>query len=98
MLVDFSWISRSTNSGPRNAYRTSDGRYVALSASTQKMAERVFVSIGRAELVAELDGVEQVFNITFVAAFPVDPAGSGGRQLYTGRAALLPRRSKRTLP
>ena len=43
--------SRSTNSGPRNAYRTSDGKYVALSASTQKMAERVFVSIGRADLV-----------------------------------------------
>ncbi len=42
--------SRSTNSGPRNAYRTSDGRYVALSASTQKMAERVFHSIGRADL------------------------------------------------
>ena len=43
--------SRSTNSGPRNAYRTSDGRYVALSASTQKMAERVFNSIGRPDLV-----------------------------------------------
>ena len=42
--------SRSTNSGPRNAYRTSDGRYVALSASTQKMAERVFASIGRPDL------------------------------------------------
>jgi formyl-CoA transferase len=45
--------SRSTNSGPRNAYRTSDGKYVALSASTQKMAERVFVSIGRADLVTD---------------------------------------------
>jgi crotonobetainyl-CoA:carnitine CoA-transferase CaiB-like acyl-CoA transferase len=43
--------SRSTNSGPRNAYRASDGRYVALSASTQKMAERVFTSIGRADLI-----------------------------------------------
>jgi crotonobetainyl-CoA:carnitine CoA-transferase CaiB-like acyl-CoA transferase len=43
--------SRSTNSGPRNAYRTSDGRYVCLSASTQKMAERVLVSIGRPDLV-----------------------------------------------
>jgi crotonobetainyl-CoA:carnitine CoA-transferase CaiB-like acyl-CoA transferase len=43
--------SRSTNSGPRNAYRTSDGKYVALSASTQKMAERVFTSIGRADLI-----------------------------------------------
>jgi crotonobetainyl-CoA:carnitine CoA-transferase CaiB-like acyl-CoA transferase len=43
--------SRSTNSGPRNAYKTRDGKYVALSASTQKMAERVFASIGRAELI-----------------------------------------------
>lgn len=43
--------SRSTNSGPRNAYKTSDGRYVCLSASTQKMAERVMTSIGRPELI-----------------------------------------------
>ncbi len=43
--------SRSTNSSPRNAYRTKDGRFVALSASTQKMAERVFTSIGRADLI-----------------------------------------------
>ena len=43
--------SRSTNSCPRNAYRTKDGRYVALSASTQKMAERVVRAIGRPELV-----------------------------------------------
>jgi len=43
--------SRSTNSGPRNAYRCKDGLYVGLSASTQKMAERVFRSIGRADLI-----------------------------------------------
>jgi formyl-CoA transferase len=43
--------SRSTNSGPRNAYRTKDGKYVALSASTQKMAERVMTAIGHPELV-----------------------------------------------
>jgi hypothetical protein len=43
--------SRSTNSGPRNAYKTKDGKFVALSASTQKMAERVFASIGRADLI-----------------------------------------------
>ena len=45
--------SRSTNSCPRNAYRTKDGRYVALSASTQKMAERVVRAIGRPELVED---------------------------------------------
>jgi formyl-CoA transferase len=43
--------SRSTNTAPRNAYRCKDGRYVGLSASTQKMAERTLRAIGRAELV-----------------------------------------------
>ena len=43
--------SRSTNSAPRNAYRCKDGKYVGLSASTQKMAERLFRSIGRADLI-----------------------------------------------
>ena len=43
--------SRSTNSGPRNAYRTKDGRYVCLSASTQKMAQRTFAAIGRPDLI-----------------------------------------------
>ncbi|HUF79931.1 MAG TPA: CoA transferase [Burkholderiales bacterium] len=44
--------SRSTNAGPRNAYRCRDGLYVCLSSSTQKMAERLFHSIGRPDLAA----------------------------------------------
>jgi formyl-CoA transferase len=43
--------SRSTNSAPRNAYLCKDGRYVSLSASIQKMAERLFRSIGRSDLI-----------------------------------------------
>lgn len=43
--------SRSTNSAPRNAYRCSDGNYVGLSGSVQKMAERLFRAIGRTELI-----------------------------------------------
>ncbi len=43
--------SRSTNSAPRNAYRCKDGRYVCLSASIQKMAERLFRAIGRPDLI-----------------------------------------------
>jgi crotonobetainyl-CoA:carnitine CoA-transferase CaiB-like acyl-CoA transferase len=43
--------SRSTNSAPRNAYKCKDGKYVGLSASTQKMAERLFQAIGRPDLV-----------------------------------------------
>jgi formyl-CoA transferase len=45
--------SRSTNAGPRNAYRCKDGRYVCLSSSTQKMAERLFRSIGRPDLIED---------------------------------------------
>jgi formyl-CoA transferase len=43
--------SRSTNSAPRNAYVCKDGAFVGLSGSTQKMAERLFRSIGRPDLV-----------------------------------------------
>jgi formyl-CoA transferase len=43
--------SRSTNAAPRNVYRTKDGKFVGLSASTQKMTERLFRTIGRADLV-----------------------------------------------
>lgn len=58
--------SRSTNSGPRNAYRTRDGRYVSLSASTQKMAERLFKSIGREDLITNprfATNAERVRNV-----------------------------------
>ena len=43
--------SRSTTAAPRNTYRTRDDRWVSLSASTQKMAERLLRAIGRPELV-----------------------------------------------
>ena len=43
--------SRSNQTAPRNAYRTKDGKYVALSASMQAMAERLFKTIGMPELI-----------------------------------------------
>jgi crotonobetainyl-CoA:carnitine CoA-transferase CaiB-like acyl-CoA transferase len=45
--------SRSTNAVPRNAYRTRDGGWVCLSASTQGMTEKLFRSIGRPELIED---------------------------------------------
>ena len=45
--------SRSTNSVPRNAYRTADGAWVCLSASTQGMTEKLLHAIGRPELVSD---------------------------------------------
>ena len=39
--------SRSNNTAPRNVYETSDGRFIAISASIQSMAERLYRTIGR---------------------------------------------------
>jgi formyl-CoA transferase len=71
--------SRSTNSAPRNAYRTGDGKWVCLSASTQSMAMRTLQAVGRADLCedprfasnqARLDNVEELDRIigTFIEA------------------------------
>jgi crotonobetainyl-CoA:carnitine CoA-transferase CaiB-like acyl-CoA transferase len=42
--------NRSPRTAPRNAYRTSDGHWTALSAGTQSIANRIFAAIGRPEL------------------------------------------------
>jgi len=43
--------SRSTTTAPRNTYQTRDSKYVALSASMQSMAERLFKTIRREDLI-----------------------------------------------
>ncbi len=42
--------SASNTSSPRNVYRCADGKYLALSGSTQSMAQRIFSTIGRPDL------------------------------------------------
>jgi len=41
----------SNTSCPRNVYACADGRFLALSGSTQAMAERIFRVIGRADMI-----------------------------------------------
>jgi formyl-CoA transferase len=43
--------SRSLTTSPRNVYATSDGRFIAISASIQAMAERLFRAIGRPDMI-----------------------------------------------
>jgi crotonobetainyl-CoA:carnitine CoA-transferase CaiB-like acyl-CoA transferase len=43
--------SRSLTTSPRNVYETSDHRFIAMSASIQAMAERVFKAIGKPEMI-----------------------------------------------
>lgn len=45
--------SRSLTTSPRNVYATSDGRFVAISASIQAMAERLFRAIGRDDMITD---------------------------------------------
>jgi len=45
--------SRSKNAGPRGCYRTSDGRWIAVSGSTPKMAERFLCAYGLERLLAD---------------------------------------------
>ena len=45
--------SRSTNTAPRNAYRTRDDRWVCLSSSTQGMTAKLLASIGRPALIED---------------------------------------------
>lgn len=45
--------NRSSNNAPRNTYRTVDGHWVAVSTSSQSIAERVVRLVGRGELVDE---------------------------------------------
>ena len=45
--------SKASNTAPRNVYPCSDGKFVALSASMQSMAERLFHVMGRDDLLAD---------------------------------------------
>jgi crotonobetainyl-CoA:carnitine CoA-transferase CaiB-like acyl-CoA transferase len=61
--------NRVSITAPRNVYRTRDDNWVALSASTQDMAARLFAAIGRTDMVndprfatnsARLDNVDEL--------------------------------------
>jgi crotonobetainyl-CoA:carnitine CoA-transferase CaiB-like acyl-CoA transferase len=49
-IVPTRFGNRSTLTSPRNAYRTKDGAWVSLSASSQSIAERTMRAIGREDL------------------------------------------------
>jgi crotonobetainyl-CoA:carnitine CoA-transferase CaiB-like acyl-CoA transferase len=45
--------SRASNTAPRNIYRCSDGKFVALSASMHSMAEKLFQLMGRPDILQD---------------------------------------------
>lgn len=67
--------SRSANAAPRNAYKTRDGRYVAISASVQAMATRLFRAMDRADLIDDLRfraGTDRLHNAEEIDAIVAD--------------------------
>jgi len=68
--------SRSTNSAPRNVYRTADDHWVCLSASTQGMTEKLFRAMDHSEFITDprfatnADRLKNVTELdTIIAAF-----------------------------
>ena len=58
--------NRAENAAPRNAYLCSDGKWMVMSGSTQRMAERVLVAIGQPELVRDpryIDNTARIANV-----------------------------------
>ena len=45
--------SRSQTTSPRNVFRTRDGRWIAISASIQTMAERLLRAVGREDMIGD---------------------------------------------
>ncbi len=52
-LIESRHGNRSTNNAPRNTYRTADGKWVAVSTSAQRIAERVLELVGHPEVIHE---------------------------------------------
>jgi crotonobetainyl-CoA:carnitine CoA-transferase CaiB-like acyl-CoA transferase len=58
--------NRAENAAPRNAYLCSDGHWMVMSGSTQRMAERVLAAIGRPELARDprfVDNAARIANV-----------------------------------
>lgn len=58
--------NRAENAAPRNAYLSSDGQWMVMSGSTQRMAERVLAAIGHPELIRDVryqDNAARIANV-----------------------------------
>ncbi len=45
--------SQSNTAAPRNVYKTRDGKWLAMSGSTQPLAARIFAAVGRADMIED---------------------------------------------
>lgn len=63
--------SRSRNAGPRGVFRTSDGHWIALDASTPKMTKRLFEGYGLGEMLHDPRFADNESRVQHAAEFDV---------------------------
>jgi crotonobetainyl-CoA:carnitine CoA-transferase CaiB-like acyl-CoA transferase len=74
--------NRSTNNAPRNTYETVDGKWVAISTSAQRIAERVMQLVGHPEVIDEpwfQTGYGRVQHVDLLDAYVGDWIGQRTR-------------------
>jgi formyl-CoA transferase len=75
--------SRSDAVAPRNIYATRDGRHLALSASVPSMAERLFTTIGRPDIIGDArfrTNTDRLKNVEALDAIIQDWVGKRTRE------------------
>jgi crotonobetainyl-CoA:carnitine CoA-transferase CaiB-like acyl-CoA transferase len=97
-IVETRHGNRSTHNAPRNTYRTSDGSWVAVSTSAQRIAERVMRLVGHPEVVDEpwfQTGAGRVAHADLLDGFVADWIGARTRDqvmtaILEAEAAVAP--------
>jgi crotonobetainyl-CoA:carnitine CoA-transferase CaiB-like acyl-CoA transferase len=86
--------NRAENAAPRNAYLCSDGHWLVMSGSTQRMAERVLAAIGRPDLVRDERYIDNAARIANIESLDELIGGFIGRRTLAGKPRAL-RRARR---
>jgi len=83
--------NRAETAAPRNAYRCSDGEWMVMSGSTQRMAERILAAIGCPEMVNDLRFANNESRVANVDALDEAIDGFIGRRTLAENLAHFAR-------
>ena len=83
--------SRSRNSGPRGCYQTADGRWIAVSGSTPKMAERFLEGYGLGALLGDARFSTNESRVANAAALDAAIAGAIASRTLEENLAIIDR-------
>lgn len=81
--------NRSTNSGPRGCYATSDGHWIAVSGSTPRMAERFLESYGLGHLLQDPRFATNEARVRHAAELDAAVAAAVGARTLAENVALI---------